>query len=452
MKEYFNATGDFVRVVIRRLAKIAMKRRIAVALPTALAGLLWLARVPATPAQDSGLTVMHQPAPEFPPTAGGASAATLGSGDTSAQGAPVGPANRPVSGAGSPPAGITPQGNQSPGAAAEGGGVTWINSPPLSMKELRGKVVMIDFWDYTCINCIRTFPENKKLWDRYRGDGFVLIGVDDAEFSSAAPVDRAREAVKRFELPYPIVVDHGFQIWNAYKNAFWPNIFLIDADGYIRYNHPGEGDDQEIEEAIQNLLKEAHPGLTFPSSAAVTADVDVHAPGCGGEPTPEMYVGDWFGRGTLASPEGYHDRKTIDYAQQNSVEDGHVVLSGRWETDKNGMTYRGKHKGDEPGQDHATLRYHARELYSVMNLAKGRAARLYVMQDGKYLTNANKGADVTVDSQGRSYIEVREPRMYYLVQNPEFGIHTVDLYPAADGLMIDSFTFGNNCQTNFAHL
>jgi len=396
-------------------------------------------------AHDSGLTVMHLPAPEFPPPVTAAPDIT----GPASPGAPAG-ASGDGRGGSAPPVGIQSQLPQS-SSSTPAEGVIWINSPPLTMRELRGKVVMIDFWDYTCINCIRTFPVNKKLWERYRDTGFVLIGVDDAEFSSAAPVDRVREAAKRFELPYPIVVDYRFQIWNAYKNAFWPNIFLIDAEGTIRYNHEGEGNDKEIEGAIQGLLKEARPGLTFPASDAIAPDVKVTAPECGGAPTPEMYVGDWSGRGTLANPEGYHDRKTIDYAQQNSVADGHVVLSGRWETDKNGMIYRGKHKGDEPGPDRVTMQYHARELYSVMNLAKGRAARLYIKQDGKYLTAANKGADVTIDSEGRSFIEVREPRLYYLAQNPEFGSHTVELFPEADGLMIDSFTFGNNCQTDFAH-
>jgi thiol-disulfide isomerase/thioredoxin len=406
-------------------------------------------------AQDPGLVKMHIPAPEFPPPASGAAAAVglEGPGGGSMQDvSPAGPASRPAGGAGgSSSGGIPPQGSQSPPGEVPGGGVTWINSPALTIQGLRGEVVMIDFWDYTCINCIRTFPENKKLWDRYRNDGFVLIGVDDAEFSSAAPVERVREAVKRFELPYPVVVDDRFQIWNAYKNSFWPNIFLIDANGFIRYNHPGEGDDHEIEQAIQGLLKEARPDLAFPSSDTIAPDVNPAAPDCGAT-TPEMYVGDSFGRGTLANAQGYRDHKTIDYAQPNSVEDGHVALAGRWETDKNGMIYRGKHQGHEPGQDHATVKYHARELYSVMSLARGHAARLYIMQDGKYLTAGNKGADVQIDSQARSYIEVRDPRMYYLVQNPEFGSHVVELFPAADGLMIDSFTFGNNCQINFAHL
>ena len=426
-----------------------MKTLFRLLLPLAVASLvLGFGIEPATLAQDSGLTVMHAPAPEFPPPA---SAVPDITGPGSAGTAPAASSESGRAGS-APPVGIQSQLPQSQSSRATPlGGVTWINSPPLTMRELRGKVVMIDFWDYTCINCIRTFPVNKKLWDRYRDHGFVLIGVDDAEFSSAAPVDRVREAVKRFELPYPVVVDDRFQIWNAYKNAYWPNIFLIDAHGIIRYNHAGEGDDKEIEDAIQGLLKEAHPDLALPGSDTAASDVSVTAPECGGAPTPEMYVGDWSGRGTLANPEGYHDHKTVDYAPQNSVADGHVVLSGRWETDKNGMIYRGKHKGAGPGPDRATMQYHARELYSVMNLAKGHAARVDIKQDGRYLTPGNKGADVTIDSEGRSSIEVREPRLYYLAQNPEFGSHTVELFPEADGLMIDSFTFGNNCQTDFAH-
>ena len=402
-------------------------------------------------AQDSGLQVLNVPAPEFPPPASTEEVSPSGG---LAQGGPPPVASGPdMSGV----SGSTPSAAQSGSMPSSvylspSGGVTWINSRPLSLAALRGKVVMIDFWDYTCINCIRTFPENKKLWNRYRSDGFVLIGVDDAEFASAAPVDRAREAVKRFELPYPVVVDYHFQIWNAYKNQVWPNMFLIDARGVIRYNHPGEGADNEIEHAIQGLLKEAHPDLTFPAADTGTADINPAAPGCGGVHTPEMYVGDWSGRGVLSNPQGYRDHKTIDYAQQSSVDDGRVALSGRWETEREGMIYRGKRTGNEPGPDRATMQYHARELYSVMNLARGRSARLYIKQDGAYLTATNKGADVKIDSDGRSYLEVSEPRMYYLVQNPQFGSHSIDLFPAADGVMIDSFTFGNSCQTKFDHL
>jgi len=388
------------------------------------------------------------PAPEFPPPVGfGPQVVNMTNPAPAMPSGPerqAGPGSLPTPGLPSP---ISPPVQAS---ADDESGVTWINSQPLTMAGLRGKVVMIDFWDPTCINCIRTFPFNKRWWERYRRDGFEIIGVEDPEFDIARSLDHVREAVKRFGLPYPILVDSQFQAWRAYNSHSWPNRFLIDAQGIIRYHIDGEGYDGEFERAIQQLLKEAHPGISFPAGDA-SADEDVMAPPCG-DTTPEMYVGDWSGHGTLANPEGYHDGKTIHYQPQNSVEDGRCLVSGRWETDKNGMIYRGKHKGGGPGEDRATLRYHARELYAVMNVSHGHPSRLYVMQDGRYLTAANKGIDVQIDSQGRSYIEVREPRMYYVVQNPEVGSHTVELFPTGSGLTLNSFTFGNNCQTAFDHL
>jgi len=402
-------------------------------------------------AQEPGLEAVHVPAPEFPPPAGfGQAAGEVGGGPMGAAqpGTPQPSITPGQHGATVPPA-IPPQGGT---GAAGGVGVTWLNSSPLSMSDLRGKVVMIDFWEPTCINCIRTFPTNKLWWERYHQSGFELIGVEDPEFDIADSLEHVRAAVKRFELPYPTLVDAQYQVWNAYKSNSWPNRFLIDAKGYIRYHIAGEGEDAEFERAIQTLLQEAHPGLSFPASYRIAPGEDIMAPACGGAPTPEMYVGDWFGRGVLANPEGYRDHKTLAYQPQSSVEDGHVVVSGRWESDKNGMIYRGKHKGDEPSDDRATMRYHARELYAVMNVSHGRPSRLFIKQDGKYLTAANKGIDVQIDSQGRSSIEVREPRMYYVVQNPEFGSHTLELFPTGSGFTLNSFTFGNNCQTQFDHL
>ena len=165
-----------------------------------------------------------------------------------------------------------------------------------------------------------------------------------------------------------------------------------------------------------------------------------------------MYVGNWYDQGVLANPEGYHNGKTIDYHLPASVADGRAAVSGEWKTDKNGMIYRGKHKGGEPTSDQLKMSYHARELYSVINVSHGHPSRLYIQQDGKNLTAQNKGVDVQLDSASRSYIEVDEPRMYYLVANPSFRGHTVSLFPTQSGLTINSFTFGNNCQTDFDHL
>lgn len=384
---------------------------------------------------ESLLTPTHFAAPEFP-----APASSPGASLAAPPGAPS-VANAGVSQAGEPAA----------SGAPERPPVTWINSLPLTMRELRGKVVLIDFWEYTCINCIRTFAENKRWYERYHRDGFEIIGVHAPEFDIAYPVDHVEKAVKRFGLPYPVVVDDQFRIWNSYHNNTWPSRYLVDTKGTVRYHRDGEGGDSAFELAIRKLLEEAHPGLSFPASETIPAEQNAFAPSCG-IPTAEMYVGDWSGRGILANPQGYHDGKTLDYKLPPDVEDGHAVLAGRWQTDKNGMLYRGKHKGDSPGEDHLEMRYHARELYAVLNVSHGHPSRLCIRQDGKDLTKENKGVDVQFDEQGHSYLEVREPRMYYLVANPVFGSHGVSLFPARPGITLNSFTFGNSCQTDFPHL
>ena len=395
---------------------------------------------------EGELNVVHFRAPDFPVAspefatpvgAGGAAPVTAG---------PVGGARGPAPAAPVPAA--TPGGPTT--ATSTGSAVEWIDSPPLTLESLRGKVVLIDFWEYTCINCIRTFATNKRWRERYHRYGFEIVGVHDPEFDVAYPVSNVRQAVKRFGLPYPIVVDDQFAIWKSYNNSTWPNRFLIDANGWVRFNRSGEGGDSAFEHAIQLLLKQAHPGLAFPASYTIPPEENAFAPSCG-DPTPEMYVGDWYGRGILSNPEGYHDGKTVNYSLPGSVEDGRAILGGPWHTDKNGMTYHGKRKGKNGSGDELEMRYHARELYAVMNVSHGHASRLTILQDGKDLTDQNKGVDVRIDPQGHSYIEVREPRMYYLVANGAFGAHAVTLAPSP-GITINSFTFGNNCQTDFPHL
>ena len=319
------------------------------------------------------------------------------------------------------------------------------------MGQLRGKVVLIDFWEYTCINCIRTFEQNKKWYERYHKCGFEIIGVHDPEFDIAYHAANVRTAVKRFGLPYPVFVDPNFRLWQAYHNDSWPSRFLVDSKGVVRFHKDGEGGDAAFEHAIQRFLLESHPGLKFPSDYTIGPEPDALAPSCG-VPTQEMYVGHWFDRGILSNREGYHNGKTIRYELPANINDGQAGVSGWWETDKNGMIYRGKHNDAITGPDRLVMRYHARELYAVINVSHGRPSAVYIQQDGKDLTAADKGVDVKFDAQSHSYVEVQEPRMYYLVQNPAFGAHTVTLTPAKPGLTIDSFTFGNDCQTRFPHL
>jgi thiol-disulfide isomerase/thioredoxin len=312
-------------------------------------------------------------------------------------------------------------------------------------------VVMIDFWEYTCINCIRTFPQNKEWYKRYKKYGFEIIGVHDPEFNIAYSVDNVKAAVQRFGLPYPIEVDDSFATWNAYGNQDWPSRYIIDANGVIRYHIDGEGDDRGVEEAIRQLLVEAHPGLTFPADYTLPPADDIYAASCGGVPTAEMYIGFWHGRGVLADEDPYNLDKTSDYKMPKDVPDGRAGITGRWETGQNAIIFRGKRQEPSPKSARLRMKYHATQLYSVLNVDHAKPSRLYILQDGKYLTAETKGADVQFDAQQRSYIDVDSSRMYYLVANPDFSSHVVDLIPSAPGIAINSFTFGNSCQTKFPH-
>ncbi len=334
-------------------------------------------------------------------------------------------------------------------------GTVWIDSPPLTWADLKGKVVLVDFWEYTCINCIRTFAFNKLWYERYHRYGFEIVGVHAPEFDIAFNVDNVRTAVKRFGLPYPIVVDDWFTIWKSIQvpqDAGWPARFLVDAKGIIRYRRTGEGADREFELAIRNLLQQAHPGLTFPASYTLPSADSPFAPGCG-VPTDEMYMGPTYpGRDDLANPGAQKPGETKDYKLLSSVADGRAIVGGRWQTDPNGMIYEGKSQEPGPKAAQLEMRYHARELYAVINVSHGKPSQIYIQQDGEWLTQKNKGVDVKFDSQGRSYLTIAEPRMYYLIANSSFGSHQVSLFPTEPGLTINSFTFGNNCQTDFPHL
>jgi Thioredoxin like C-terminal domain/AhpC/TSA family len=392
---------------------------------------------------EGELEVVHYRAPELP------SPASMGS-PVPATPAPQLPApSQPMGRPDFPAQAPNPSSQSTPSFTSNG--ITWVNSSPLTMRKLRGQVVLIDFWEYTCINCIRALDTNKEWYSRYHRYGFQIIGVHDPEFGIASSLKNARDAIKRFELSYPIAIDNDRIIWNEYHSDSWPNRFLIDANGYVRYHRAGEGGDSAFEAAIQQLLREAHPDLTFPARDVIPPAEDAFSPACG-VTTPEMYVGDWYGRGTLANPEGYRLGRTLDYQVPDAVNDGRVVLDGKWQTYRDGMTYRGKKTKSGSPAGELQVRYHARELYSVINVSRGHPERLYITQDGQNLTKENKGVDVEFDAQGRSYVEVREPRMYYLVSNPVLGSHTVVLSPTAPGITVNSFTFGNNCQTRFAHL
>jgi thiol-disulfide isomerase/thioredoxin len=319
----------------------------------------------------------------------------------------------------------------------------WIdtgNKTPHSIKGYRGHVLLVDFWEYTCINCIRDFAVLKRWYDKYHAYGLDIVGVHFGEFPMGSSIDNIRLAAKRFQLPWPVIADLKGSIWTAYKCQMWPTRDLIDANGDVVMRVEGEAGSEAIEEKIRTLLMAAHPEAT---KVPVDPPEDAFAPRCG-VTTPEAYVGNYLGsgHGALENSQGYHDDSITDYRADHEPSDGRVMFSGKWRTNREGVTSESK-------QDEAVHRYHARSLYAVLSVENPKKpVRLYVQQDGKPLKQDEAGADVRFDSQG-SYIEVSQPRMYYLVQNSLFGSHLLTLQPQDKNLILHSFTYGNDCQQKF---
>jgi thiol-disulfide isomerase/thioredoxin len=288
--------------------------------------------------------------------------------------------------------------------------VDWENSAPLTMDGLRGKVVLVDFWTYSCINCQRTFPFLRQWWDRYQADGLVIVGVHSPEFTFEKDVGNVRQAVKEYGIGWPVAVDSNMATWNAFNNQYWPAEYLIDAGGHIRHTNFGEGDYGTTERDIQALLVEAgHKVSSGPLASAdpgITSDAQTE--------TPETYVG---------SDRG----------------DGSVAFQGAWsqQPEYEELTATGT-----PGTDLASITYKARRVFLVAAPASG-PVTVHVTMDFHDLTAAQAGGSVHIDAAGRSTVLVDRDDLYALVSLPDFSQHVLQLSPEQPGFRLYTFTFGS---------
>jgi thiol-disulfide isomerase/thioredoxin len=298
------------------------------------------------------------------------------------------------------------------------GATAWLNSPPLSAAELRGKVVLVDFWTYTCINWLRTLPYVRAWADKYRDQGLVVIGAHTPEFEFEKDLDNVRRAVKAMQVTYPVAVDSEQAIWRAFSNYAWPAVYLIDAQGRVRYRHLGEEEYERTEKMIQQLLAE---------SGKAVGDGLVSVQGHGAEAAP-----DWA---SLKSPETYLGSERTENrvnAPAARLRLNQWTASGDWMARKDAIALN-KPNG------RIAYRFHARDVHLVMGPAeRGRPVRFRVLIDGKP-PGAAHGVDI--DEQGNG--TVTEQRLYQLVRQPKpivdrlFEIEFVD--PALEAF---SFTFG----------
>ena len=311
------------------------------------------------------------------------------------------------------------------------GAIQWLNSPRLTATGLRGKVVLIDFWTYTCINWLRTEPYVRAWAEKYKHQGLVVIGVHTPEFAFEHNVDNVRRAAKDMKVEYPIAIDSDYAIWNAFNNEYWPALYFVDAQGHVRHHHFGEGDYEHSETIIQQLLAEAGTVGVDRGLVAVDARGAEVAADWGNLKSPENYVG-YQRTENFASPGGAVLDKRRVYAAPAKIKLNGWALAGDWTMEKT-LTVLNKANG------RIAYRFHARDLHLVMGPASpGALVRFRVLIDGRP-PRADHGTDV--DEQGNG--TVTEQRLYQLIRqhrpiaDRQFEIEFLD-----SGVQAFAFTFG----------
>jgi cytochrome c biogenesis protein CcdA/thiol-disulfide isomerase/thioredoxin len=310
------------------------------------------------------------------------------------------------------------------------GATLWLNSPPLTAESLQGKVVLVDFWTYSCINCLRALPYIQAWADKYKDKGLVVIGVHAPEFAFEKDPDNVRKAVADLHITYPVALDNDYAIWRMFNNKYWPAHYFIDAKGIIRHHHFGEGNYAESEKVIQQLLAEAgHKDVGTGLVKAAASGIEMAADKSN-DMTPETYVN--YSRGErFSSPEETHDAPQ-PFTAPATLEPHHWALAGTWTI----------------GEEHSTLnaangkivyRFHARDLHLVLGPdADGKPVRFRVTLDGK-APGPDHGVDTDADGQGT----VTGQRLYQLIrQNGGAQDRTFEIEFLDPGVQAFAFTFG----------
>jgi len=311
------------------------------------------------------------------------------------------------------------------------GATGWINSAPLTAKQLKGKVVLVDFWDYSCINCIRAIPYVRAWAEKYKDSGLVVIGVHTPEFDFEKQLPNVQKAVQKFGITYPVALDSNYDIWNAFHNQYWPAHYFIDAKGKVRYEHFGEGDYDQSERWIQELLKEANAKPMPAISASIQGEGIQAAADVNDVRSPETYIG--YARAEhFASPGGLKSDSEHAYTEPTQPRLNEWGLAGEWVDHKQVAVL--KSAGGK-----IVFHFHARDLHLVLGPSEdGKPIHFRVTIDG-HAPGESHGVDTDADGNG----VVTAYRLYQLVrQNGAVTDHIFTIEFDEPGVQAYSFTFG----------
>ena len=311
----------------------------------------------------------------------------------------------------------------------------YINTKSISLDDLKDKVVLVDFWTYSCINCIRTIPHLNEWYDKYSDKGLVIVGIHTPEFEFEKNSDNVKSAVQKFGIKYPVLQDNDKETWNEYENRYWPRKYLIDDEGYIRYDHIGEGAYNETEKVIQALLSEraAHLGIkniNLNKSQNVDSDLRLESQEVNFSKikSPELYFGYEFARSPLGNIEGFKSNQIVSYnlLENSEIKPNQIYLEGKWKNDPDHMELQSNNGS-------IILKYNSKSV----NIVAGGNGNFTVTQDGKLITN-----DLSKDSSTNGKFAIDKQRLYNLVTNKDYGEHTIEIDVKGKGFQIYTFTFG----------
>ena len=311
------------------------------------------------------------------------------------------------------------------------GATAWINSPPLNFASLHGKVVLVDFWTYSCINCLRTLPYIKAWNEKYKDSGLVIIGVHTPEFPFEKDESNVRKAVKDLGITYPVPMDNEYKIWRSFNNEYWPADYFIDATGNVRFHHFGEGAYDESEKWIRTLLEEANHAPLPQTATRIAASGTEAAADANDVQSPETYVG--YARAqNFASPGGFNQDDPKTYQTPGTLTLNQWALAGKWKDEDQVAT-------SLAAGDSISYRFHARDLHLVLGpSAGGKPVRFRVTLDGRA-----PGADHGVDTDAEGYGVATGDRLYQLIrQQGSIQDRTFRIEFLVPGVRAYSFTFG----------
>jgi len=311
----------------------------------------------------------------------------------------------------------------------------YINTKPISFDDLKDKVVLVDFWTYSCINCIRTIPHLNEWYDKYSDKGLVIVGIHTPEFEFEKNPENVKSAVQKFGIKYPVLQDNDKETWNEYENRYWPRKYVVDDEGYIRYDHIGEGAYQETEKVIQALLTEraAHLGIkniNLNSSESIdnSSKFEYRDINFSKIQSPELYFGYEFARTPLGNNEGFKPDQSVHYIlpENIAIKPNMIYLEGKWKNNLDNMELQSNNGS-------IILKYNSKSV----NIVAGGNGNFTVKQDGNLIKN-----DLSKDSSTDGKFMIDDKRLYNLVTNKDYREHTIEIDVKGKGFQIYTFTFG----------